>query len=109
MTLADNCHVGIGDEMFPAHDSGKRWNGWVCPTFQYAIARRVTLHFNRLHATGPWPDDQDYFVWIGRRIIHLHGAYLGDPDYKPITVEPDAHGRYAIGAMAWTWRCTQQT
>jgi hypothetical protein len=103
---ADNCTVGIDDEQFPAYDNGLRWNGWVCPTFRREVAEQVTAYFNQINAAGPWPEDQDYFVWVGDRIVHIHGAYIDEPDYTPVLIEPDADGRYAIGAMAWTWRRT---
>jgi hypothetical protein len=103
---ADNCTVGIDDEQFPAYDNGLRWNGWVCPTFRRDVAEHVTAYFNQLNATGPGPEDQEYFLWVGDRIVHIHGAYLDEPDYTPIIIAPDADGRYGIGAIAWTWRRT---
>jgi hypothetical protein len=104
----DNCTVGIDDEQFPAYDNGVRWNGWVCPTFRREIAEEVTAYFNTINAASPWPEEQDYFVWVGHLIVHVHGAYLRDPDYTPIIVDPDTTGRYAVGAMAWTWRRTDE-
>ncbi len=104
----DNCTVGIDDERFPAHDNGARWNGFVCPAFRREIAEQVTAHMNRVNATGPSPEDQEYFLWVGDLIVHLHGPYLRDPDYRPVLVEPDAWGRYPIGAMAWAWRRTDE-
>lgn len=103
---ADNCTVGIDDEQFPAYDNGMRWNGWVCPTFRRDVAEHVTAYFNKINATGPGPEEQEYFVWVGDRIVHVHGAYLDEPDYTPILIEPDADGRYGVGAMAWTWHRT---
>lgn len=102
----DNCTVGIDDERFPAYDNGLRWNGFVCPTFRRAVAEQVTAYFNTINAAGPWPEDQDCFVWDGDVIVHIHRAYADDPDYTPTRVEPDADDRYAIGAMEWIWRRT---
>lgn len=104
--LLDNCTVGIDDETFPAHDDGLRWNGFVCPTFRREVAAEVTAYFNQLNASGPWPQDQDYFTWDSAVIVHTHGAYTADPGYEPTRIELDTNNRYAIGAMNWTWRRT---
>lgn len=104
--IPDNCTVGIDDETFPAYDNGLRWNGWVCPTFRREVAEEVTAYFNHLNASGPYPEEQDYFLWDGETIIHIHGAYADEPDYEPTRLDPGANNRYAIGAMEWTWRRT---
>jgi len=100
--------VAIGDgHSFPALvDLGERWNGWLCPRFDRTIVGRVVDWLNGERATAPECDRPDYAhaTWTGTTILL---SECGDAS-APERIEPDADGRYSLGAYSWCWEPVQQ-
>lgn len=81
---------------------GERWNGWACPRFELAEARRIADWNN--DAAGDWRFTFDEAT----ATFTLHDAnYEGEePErFEPFTLETTDGPRvvYAMGAWAWCW------
>jgi hypothetical protein len=85
-----------------------RWNGWLCPAFDFKTALRVAAdtHILASEATeegdhGDIVEFASYNARYGTFIMSGGGRSVGDE-----LVEINATsccGRYDIGAMNWTW------
>lgn len=80
------------------YDPAVRWNGWLCPSFDRAEAEQI--------ATWATTEDPEYtfFEWDGDVLIYTQLNY---EDSEPERYEPDANGRYPIGAFAWVWSAAE--
>lgn len=78
-------------------DLADRWNGWLVPGFRQQVAAEVVAW---IEATQGGDPDQDQLAWADddRTVVH-HQPQYGHSDL----VEPDASGRWYIGAAQWTW------
>ena len=86
----------------------QRWNGFVAaPYFDPPELRRLLADMEAEIAADPEGSREtvpERFAWVGGKLIHTDLRY-GEP---PDEIEPDAFGRYAIGAFAWTWYEVEQ-
>lgn len=87
-------------ELFPgAHDPSRRWNGWARPRFSRDVAEHIATWVNADEG-----DRTAEFSWEGPVLVHVNFAEADeDPDYEPRRYEPDAEGRYDVGAGSWIW------
>jgi hypothetical protein len=96
-------HVAIDTVLgpYPAQvAAGEHWNGWAVPRFTREVVERIAADTHAL-AERLDPDTVVLVRLRGRRAELVTDPGTGEEAIK--TVTPDADGRYAIGARAWTW------
>lgn len=88
---------------------GETWNGWVIPRFTREVAELLMADVNAA-TPSDIADERETLQWSpnGRAIQMIRTMWdaAGDdgvPETSVETIEPDADGRYAIGARAWIW------
>jgi hypothetical protein len=99
------CHTGTVNPI--------RWNGFIAdPRFDRVEAEDIVQYINESNAQNRTPDggipvEGTFFTWAGDLLIRFEwdGNTFGDaePKYERSLIEPDANGRYAIGAYSWVW------
>lgn len=82
----------------PESEAGR--GGHVTPRFTRETAERVARESNEL---GKGIADWSVFTWEGDRLILDERAFRDDPNYEPVTSEPDSDGYYIIGYGMWIW------
>ena len=87
--------------VFDAEVSDQRWNGWMCPTFDYETALKVIAWLEG----NDGQEDYHKFFWTtdrdGQRIL-MQGDSCGDDDWYWDFYE-ERNG-YSIGSWSWTWQ-----
>jgi hypothetical protein len=76
------------------HDPQHGWDHWSVPSFERdQVDRIITWVMDS-------PDDGEHLAWSGDTLLHR----LGDAEPGRIEqIDPDAAGRYRIGARSWPW------
>jgi hypothetical protein len=67
----------------------RRWNGWACPRFTREQAQQIA-------EASP---DHGAWSWEGDVLVCVDSSGVAEPERW----EPDADGKYAVGAFAWIW------
>lgn len=82
---------------FPAVIDDERWNTFAVPRFRRETANAVVSWLNMMHEQDPdeWPGAASF----DNDILTV----LDSEEHDPVQVEPDDHGRYAIGFRGWSW------
>jgi hypothetical protein len=82
-----------------------RWNGWLCPAFDFQTALRVAADTHLLAAEHNDKGDAVEFASYNARddvFVMSGGGRSFDDDLVEISATPCC-ARYDIGAMNWTW------
>ena len=82
-----------------------RWNGWAIPAFTFEEALRVAADTHLLGAKYNDKGDSVEFASYdaGRDAFIMTGGGRNEGDEPLIVTATICCGRYAIGAMNWTW------
>ena len=87
------------DARFEGWTFQERWNGWACPYFELAEARRIAGHVSWINeGSDTWTFDETTGIFY---------ADEAESDDEVSVWEPElVEGRslYALGAGWWTWR-----
>jgi hypothetical protein len=75
------------------------WNGFAVPAFTLAQVRQLAAEFAA--SPSPFPEEDDVLHVDEDGTVWVDVAHSTHEDY-----EPDADGRYAIGAFQWAWEFT---
>jgi hypothetical protein len=82
-----------------------RWNGFMCPAFDFAEALRVAADTHLLGAKYNDRGDSVEFASYdaGRNAFIMTGGGRNVDDEPFVNTALPCCGRYDIGAMNWTW------
>lgn len=83
------------------HHSDIRWNGWATPAFDREVAEKVIAWVAKGYEGYDEPPTT--FAWDGDVLVMSNHEYEDDEGWEPERIEPDADGRYGIGAFSWVW------
>ncbi|GGQ49941.1 hypothetical protein GCM10010250_21920 [Streptomyces althioticus] len=109
--------VCIGSSLGPFDaqvDPADRWHGSVSPRFTLDTVRELAAELERQAEHPDFVDDTVHVIDRGRTdrdgqpvavVLVVSWRYLSDegPEHAVRAIEPDADGRYPVGAWEWCW------